>query len=247
MTEKQAGKSALIVGVGHAEGVGAAVARRFAREGFDVTVFGRNEVKLTTAMETLKAINPSTRAAVGDVTDEATIRKLVADCDRPDAPLEVAVFNAGGNWPKAYLDMDVEFLTEMWRVNALAGFIFSKAAVEAMLPRGRGTIIFTGASGSLRGKAMFGGFAQGKAALRALAQSCAREFGPKGLHVAHVVIDGAVDGNRINTLLPDLKKNLGDDGLLRPEGIAENYWHIHCQPRSAWTHELDVRPWAESW
>jgi NAD(P)-dependent dehydrogenase (short-subunit alcohol dehydrogenase family) len=247
MTEKQAGKSALIVGVGHAEGVGAAVARRFAREGFDVTVFGRNEVKLATAMETLKAINPSTRAAVGDVTDEATIRKLVADCDRPDAPLEVAVFNAGGNWPKAYLDMDVEFLTEMWRVNALAGFIFSKAAVEAMLPRGRGTIIFTGASGSLRGKAMFGGFAQGKAALRALAQSCAREFGPKGLHVAHVVIDGAVDGNRINTLLPDLKKNLGDDGLLRPEGIAENYWHIHCQPRSAWTHELDVRPWAESW
>jgi NAD(P)-dependent dehydrogenase (short-subunit alcohol dehydrogenase family) len=247
MANGSAGKSALVVGVGHTEGVGAAVARRFAREGFDVTVFGRNKAKLDTALESLRAINRSARAEVGDVTDETTIRKLVAECDRPDAPLEVAVFNAGGNWPKAYLDMDVEFVTEMWRVNALAGFIFSKAAVTAMLPRERGTIIFTGASGSMRGKANFGGFAQGKAALRALAQSCAREFGPKGLHVAHVVIDGAVDGNRINSLLPDLKGKLGDDGLLRPEGIAENYWHIHTQPRSAWTHELDVRPWAESW
>ncbi len=240
-------KSALIVGVGHTEGVGAAVARRFAREGYDVTVFGRNAEKLATAIESLKAINPTADGRVGDVTDEATVRQLVADCDRPEAPLEVAVFNAGGNWPKAYLDMDAEFLTDMWKVNALSGFIFSKAVVEAMLPRERGTLIFTGASGSLRGKAMFGGFAQGKAALRALAQSCAREFGPKGLHVAHVVIDGAVDGNRINSLLPDLKEKVGDDGLLRPEGIAENYWHIHNQPRSAWTHELDVRPWAENW
>ncbi|MEE8312649.1 MAG: SDR family NAD(P)-dependent oxidoreductase [Candidatus Binatia bacterium] len=247
MSDKAATKSALIVGVGHTQGVGAAVARRFAREGFDVTVFGRNEAKLATALEGLKAINPSVRAEIGDVTDEARVRKLVADCDRAEAPLEVAVFNAGGNWPKAYLDMDVEFLEQMWRVNALSGFIFSKAAVETMLPRERGTIIFTGASGSLRGKAMFGGFAQGKAALRALAQSCAREFGPKGLHVAHVVIDGAVDGNRINTLLPDLKDKLGEDGLVGPDGIAENYWHIHNQPRNAWTHELDVRPWGENW
>jgi len=247
MSPRELGKSALIVGVGHAEGVGAAVARRFAHEGFDVTVFGRNEPKLATALERLRSINPSARAEAGDVTDEPTIRRLVTDCDRPDAPLEVAVFNAGGNWPKAYLDMDVEFLTDMWRVNALAGFIFSKAAVERMLPRGRGTLIFTGASGSMRGKAIFGGFAQGKAALRALAQSCAREFGPKGLHVAHVVIDGAVDGNRINTLLPTLKDKLGQDGLLSPDGIAENYWHLHTQPRSAWTHELDLRPWVETW
>lgn len=247
MAETVSGKSALIVGVGHTQGVGAAVARRFAREGFDVTVFGRNEEKLATAFESLEAINPSARAEVGDVSDEATVRKLVTDCDRKEAPLEVAIFNAGGNWPSPYLDMDAKFLTEMWKVNALSGFLFSKAAVQAMLPRGRGTIIFTGASGSLRGKAMFGGFAQGKAALRALAQSCAREFGSQGLHVAHVVIDGAVDGNRINTLLPHLKESAGEDGLLSPDAIAENYWHIHCQPRSAWTHELDVRPWAETW
>lgn len=247
MADGAAGRSALIVGVGHAAGVGAAVARRFAREGFDVSIFGRNAAKLATALESLRAINPSARSEVGDVTDEATVRRLVADCDRDDAPLEVAVFNAGGNWPRGYLEMDVEFLEQMWRVNALSGFVFSKAAVEVMLPRGRGTIIFTGASGSLRGRAMFGGFAQGKAALRALAQSCAREFGPRGLHVAHVVIDGAVDGDRINTLLPHLKGKLGEDGLLAPDAIAENYWHIHTQLRSAWTHELDVRPWAETW
>jgi NAD(P)-dependent dehydrogenase (short-subunit alcohol dehydrogenase family) len=247
MTTESRSKSALIVGVGHAEGVGAAVARRFAREGFAVTIVGRNEPKLATALEGLRAIHPSARAEVADVTDEPRVRALVAASDRADAPLEVAVFNAGGNWPKAYLDMDVEFLTDMWRVNALAGFIFSKAVVGAMLPRGRGTLVFTGASGSMRGKAMFGGFAQGKAALRALAQSCAREFGPKGLHVAHVVIDGAVDGNRINSLLPDLKGKLGEDGLLSPDGIAENYWHLHTQPRNAWTHELDLRPWVETW
>ena len=243
----ESARSALVAGVGHAEGVGAAIARRFAREGFRVTVFGRNEAKLASALESLQAINPSCRAEVGDVTVESRIRDLVATCDLPEAPLEVAVFNAGGNWPKSYLEIDEKFLTEMWRVNALAGFFFSKAAVESMMPRGRGTIIFTGASGSLRGKANFAGFAQGKAALRALAQSCAREFGPKGLHVAHVVIDGAVDGERLQTLLPDLKQQLGDDGMLSPDDIAENYWHIHTQRRSAWTHELDVRPWVENW
>ncbi len=247
MAQDTVGKSALVVGVGHKDGVGAAVARRFAHEGFEVTIFGRNEAKIATALETLKDINPSAKAEVGDVLDERRIRELVSSCNREASPLEVAVFNAGGNWPKPYLEMDPEFLTEMWQVNALAGFVFSKAAVEAMLPRGRGTIIFTGASGSMRGKANFGGFAQGKAALRALAQSCAREFGPQGLHVAHVVIDGAVDGNRINTLLPYLKGALGEDGLLKPDAIAENYWTLHVQPRSAWTHEIDLRPWVENW
>ena len=240
-------QSALIVGVGHREGIGAAVARRFARENYDVTVYGRNEEKLAGTVTALQKINSTANGVVGDVTDAEHLAKVVAEVDRADAPLEVAIFNAGGNWPKAYLEMDAEFLHEMWKVNALAGFLFSKAVLPSMLERHRGTLIFTGASGSLRGKAWFGGFAQGKAALRALAQSCAREFSPQGIHVAHVVIDGAVDGNRINTLLPDLKDERGDDGLLKPDAIAENYWNIHRQPRSAWTHELDLRPWAETW
>jgi NAD(P)-dependent dehydrogenase (short-subunit alcohol dehydrogenase family) len=143
--------------------------------------------------------------------------------------------------------MDAEFLEQMWRVNALAAFFFAKAALDVMLPRQRGVMLFTGASGSLRGKAMFGGFAQAKAALRALVQSAAREFGPQGIHVAHVVVDGAIDGDRINTFLPGLKAERGPDGLLDPDGIAANYWWLFQQPRSAWTHELDVRPWSENW
>jgi len=135
----------------------------------------------------------------------------------------------------------------MWRTNALAGFFFAKAAIASMLPRRRGVLIFTGATASLRGRANFGGFASAKAALRALAQSAAREFGPQGIHVAHVVVDGAIDGDRISTFLPDLKAQRGADGLLDPDAIADNFWHLYRQPRSAWTHELDVRPWAEAW
>ena len=143
--------------------------------------------------------------------------------------------------------MDAAFLEDMWRTNALAGFFFAKAAIEAMLPRQRGALIFTGASASLRGRANFGGFASAKAALRALAQSAAREFGPQGIHVAHVIIDGAINGDRINTVLPALKAQRGADGLLDPEAIADNFWHLYCQPRSAWTHEIDLRPWVEPW
>jgi NAD(P)-dependent dehydrogenase (short-subunit alcohol dehydrogenase family) len=240
-------RSAVVVGVGHAAGVGAAVARRFAKEGFRVTAFGRNAEKLRSAQESFRGLGGEVAVVVGDVTDEQAVTRLVAEADRPEAPLEVAVFNAGGNWPARYLEMDRAFFEEMWRVNALAGLVFSQAAVRAMLPRGRGTLIFTGATASLRGRAGFGAFASAKAALRALAQSCAREFGPQGLHVAHVVIDGAVDGDRVNALLPELRARRGPDGMLDPDAIAAAYFGLHQQPRSAWTHELELRPWSETW
>ena len=239
--------SAIVVGVGPPRGLGAAIARRFAREGFRVTIMGRSADKVAASLAELRASGADAESVVGDVTDEALIGRVVAAADRPDAPLDAAVFNAGGNWPRGFREMDAEFLEGMWRVNALAGFFFAKAALDVMLPRQRGTLLFTGASGSLRGKAMFGGFAQAKAALRALAQSAAREFGPQGIHVAQVIVDGAIDGDRINTFLPDLKASRPPDGLLDPDAIAANYWWLHQQPRSAWTHELDVRPWAETW
>ena len=242
-----ANRSAVVLGVGPVRGLGAAIARRFAREGFRVTIMGRSKEKLDAALADLRAAGADAEAVVGDVTDEAAVRRVVTGADRADAPLEAAIFNAGGNWPRAFRDMDGEFLESMWRVNALAGFYFAKAALDVMVPRGRGVILFTGASGSLRGKAMFGGFAQAKAALRALAQSAAREYGPQGIHVAHVIVDGAIDGDRINTFLPQLKEERGADGLLDPDAIADNYWSLFAQPRSAWTHELDVRPWVESW
>jgi len=236
-----------VVGVGPPHGLGAAIARRFAREGFRITVMGRAAEKVTATLQELRGDGAVAEAVVGDVTDEALVRRVVAAADVPDAPLEVAIFNAGGNWPRGFREMDAAFLEEMWRVNALAGFFFAKAALDVMLPRQRGTIVFTGASASLRGKAMFGGFAQAKAALRALAQSAAREFGPQGVHVAHVVVDGAIDGDRINTFLPDLKASRPPDGLLDPDAIAEAHWTLHAQQRSAWSHELDVRPWVENW
>jgi NAD(P)-dependent dehydrogenase (short-subunit alcohol dehydrogenase family) len=240
-------RSAVVLGVGPPAGLGAAIARRFGREGFHVTIVGRAEAKVRQTLAALQAAGAHADAVIGDVTDEAFVRRLIADADRPDAPLEAALFNAGGNWPRGFLDMDAEFLEQMWRVNALAGFTFGKAAIEAMLPRGRGVVIYTGASASLRGRARFGGFASAKAALRALAQSAAREFGPQGIHVAHVIVDGAIDGDRINTFLPGLKTERGADGLLDPDAIAENYWTLYQQPRSAWTHELDLRPWVEPW
>src|SRR5262245_4874679 len=201
--------SAVVVGVGPPRGLGAAIARRFAREGFRVVIVGRAAEKVAASLEELRGLGADVESVVGDVTDEALVRRVVAAADRADAPLDVAIFNAGGNWPRGFREMDAEFLEGMWRVNALAGFFFAKAALDFMLPRRRGTLIFTGASGSLRGKAMFGGFAQGKAALRALAQSAAREFGPQGIHVAQVIVDGAIDGDRINTFLPDLKNTKG--------------------------------------
>jgi NAD(P)-dependent dehydrogenase (short-subunit alcohol dehydrogenase family) len=242
-----ANRSAVLAGVGHASGVGAAVARRFAREGFHVTILGRNAEKLETAEASLREITDEVRVVVGDVADEQVISDLVSGADSAGAPLEAAIFNAGGNRMKGYLDMDGAFLESMWRVNALAGLYFSQAAIRAMLPRARGTILFTGATASMRGKGGFGGFSSSKAALRMLAQSCAREFGPQGLHVAHVVIDGAVDGDRINSFLPKLKEARGEEGLLDPDAIAEIYWDVHRQKRSAWTHEVDLRPWSESW
>jgi len=224
-----AARSAIVVGVGPPRGLGAAIARRFAREGFRVSIMGRTREKLDAALRDLQGQGFAAEATVGDVTDADKVRAAITAADHADAPLEAAIFNAGGNWPRPFLDIDQAFFEDMWRVNALGG------------------LLFTGASASLRGKANFGSFAAAKAALRALAQSAAREFGPQGIHVAHVIVDGAIDGDRINTFLPGLKEAKGADGLLDPDAIAENYWTLHTQQRSAWSHEIDLRPWVETW
>lgn len=234
----------IVVGIG--PGNGAAIARRFAREGFQLTVMGRNGDKLRATVKQMLGNGLAVEGVVGDVTDEGAVALVVASAEA-HAPIEAAVFNAGGNWPAPFLEIDGKRFEEFWRVNALAGLFFGQAAIRTMLPRGRGTLIYTGASASLRGRANFVGFASAKAALRAVAQSAAREFGPKGIHVAHVVVDGAIDGERIASFLPKLKEQRGPDGLLDPDAIAENYWALHTQQRSAWTHEIDLRPWVEAW
>ena len=236
---------AWVVGVGASAGLGAAIARRFAAGGLTVVVTGRTKAQLDTVVAEIEAAGGRGIAAPGNVTQETN---LIAIRDRIEAqgPLEAAIFNAGNNRWKPTLEVETEFFEEIWRVGCLGGFIFGREAAKPMVARGRGSLLFTGASASLRGKPQFTAFAAAKAALRSTAQSMAREFGPRGVHVAHVVVDGAIDGDRINTRLPELAKQKGPDGLLKIDAIADSFWFLHSQQRSAWTQELDLRPFSES-
>jgi NAD(P)-dependent dehydrogenase (short-subunit alcohol dehydrogenase family) len=237
--------SVLVAGVGAANGLGAAIARRFGREGFPVVIAGRNAEKLAAAEAALKAEGLTPTVAVGDVSRAEDVRAFVAKAQSL-APLAVAVHNAGSNRPSPFLKLSEAEFEAHWREHALGGFQLAQAALPALLERGGGSLFFTGASASLRGKANFAPFAAAKGALRNLAQSLAREFGPKGVHVGHVVVDGGIEGERLLSFRPQLKDERGPDGLLNIDAIAEAYWFMHQQHRSAWTLELDVRPWAEA-
>jgi NAD(P)-dependent dehydrogenase (short-subunit alcohol dehydrogenase family) len=242
MTES---KTALVVGVGASKGLGAASARRFAREGFHVVIVGRTQGKLDEVVHEIKSLGGSIEAVVADASIEADAKRAVAVADRGHS-LTVALHNAGNNRFDNFLDLPVEGFEQLWREHTLGGFLIGREAARKMVPRGHGTILFTGASGSLRGKAGFAAFAAAKAGLRAVSQSMAREFGPKGIHVAHVVVDGGIEGQRLLSRFPDLKAQRGADGLLSIDAIADAFWFLHTQQRSAWTQELDLRPWAEN-
>jgi NAD(P)-dependent dehydrogenase (short-subunit alcohol dehydrogenase family) len=242
MSEK---KVVLVIGAGDA--TGGAVARRFAREGYVACLTRRNGDKL----EPLVAeINNSGGEAHGfgvDARDEDQMVEFLASVERDIGPIEVTVFNVGGNVRFNILETTARVYFKVWQMSCFAGFLTGREAAKHMLPRGRGTIIFTGATASLRGKAGHSAFAGGKHALRALAQSMARELGPQGIHVAHVVIDGAIDTAWVRDNFPERYAAKADDGIIDPEAIAENYWRLHTQPRNAWTQELDLRPWSEPW
>jgi len=237
--------SVLVAGVGALEGLGAAIARRFGREGFPVLIAGRNAEKLAGAEAALRAEGFTVASAVGDVSVAEDARRFVAEAGKL-GPLAVAVQNAGSNRPSAFLKLSEAEFEAHWREHALGAFQVAQAALPVLLARGEGSLFFTGASGSLRGKANFAPFASAKAALRNLAQSLAREFGPQGIHVGHVVVDGGIGGDRLLSRMPQLKDQRGPDGLLNIDAIADAYWAMHQQHRSAWTLELDVRPWAEN-
>ena len=237
--------SLLVVGVGSADGLGAAIARRFAREGYALTLAGRNAEKLARTTAEFEASGARVNSVVGDAALAADARRFVAAAEEL-APLAVAVHNAGGNEPAPFLKVSDEQFTRHWREHALGAFQLAQAALPRLLAHGGGSLLFTGASASLRGKANFAAFACAKAALRNLAQSLAREFGPQNIHVGHVVVDGGIGGERLLSRAPQLAEQRGADGLLRPDAIAENYWNLHQQQRSAWTLELDVRPWREN-
>ena len=238
-------KAALIVGAGDA--TGGAIARRFAREGYTACVTRRSADKLTPLVERIQAEGGTARAFGSDARDEAAVATLVQTIEAEVGPIEVAVFNIGANVRFNVTDTTERVYRKVWEMGALAGFLMGRDVAKVMQPRGRGSILYTGATASLRGGAGFAAFAGAKHALRALAQSMSRELGPQGIHVAHVVVDGAIDTAFIAQNFPERYALKDRQGILDPDHIADNYWHLHQQPRSAWTHELDLRPWMETW
>lgn len=239
--------SCLIVGAG--DGVGSAIARAFAREGLAVCITRRPR-----NLESLEAVAASIRTEGGeahafgvDARNEAEMIALVDRIEAEIGPLQVVVFNIGANVRFPVVETTAQVYSKVWEMAALAGFFTGREAARVMTPRGQGTILFTGATASTRGGAGFSAFAGAKAALRQLAQSLAREIGPKGIHVAHVVVDGMIDGTFARSIAPDIQTLLDEDAILKPDEIARNYVWLHNQQRSAWTFELDLRPWKENW
>jgi NAD(P)-dependent dehydrogenase (short-subunit alcohol dehydrogenase family) len=238
-------KVALVIGAGDA--TGGAIARRFAREGYIACVTRRNAEKLEPLKAQIEADGGVCHAFGSDAREEEEVIKLFTHIEADIGPIEVCVFNIGGNVRFAIADTTARVYRKVWEMCAFGGFLAGREAAKAMLPRKQGTILFTGATASLRGGIGFAAFSGGKHALRALAQSMARELGPQGIHVAHIVIDGGIDTPFIKENFPERYTLKEHDGILNPDAIAENYWTLHCQQRSAWTHELDLRPWIEKW
>lgn len=242
MTKK---KAILVIGAGDA--TGGAIARRFAREGYVACVTRRTEEKLQVLVNEIRASGGEAHGFGSDARKEVDMIGLIEKIERDIAPIEVAVFNIGANVRFGITETTARVYQKVWEMACFSGFLMGREAAKVMLPRGRGTIIFTGATASLRGREGFAAFAGAKHALRALAQSMARELWPKGIHVAHPVIDGAIDTEFIRSNFPERYEMKAQQGILSPDSIAEAYWQIHRQPRDAWTHETELRPWMESW
>ena len=238
-------RAVLVVGAGDA--TGGAIARRFAREGYVACVTRRSVEKRAPLVADIEAAGGVAHAFGSDARDEDQTVALVERIEREIAPIEVAVFNVGGNVRFGITETTSRVYRKVWEMACFAGFLTGREAARAMLPRGRGSIFFTGATASLRGREGFAAFAGAKHGLRAVAQSMARELGPKGIHVAHLVIDGAIDTPWIREQFPQRHALKESDGILNPEHIADAYWALHCQSRDAWTHEMDLRPWSEPW
>ncbi|MEQ1815398.1 MAG: SDR family NAD(P)-dependent oxidoreductase [Nitrosomonas sp.] len=237
--------SAMVVGVGPERGLGAALAMCFADKGLHVFMIGRSEEKLNNIVQRIQEMGKSATAIVADITVEQDVAKCFSILRERDDVMQVAAYNVDSNIPAPFLQTDVTTFTTLWQQNCLGAFLFAKEIVAIMQAQQQGTVFFTGATGSLRAKPPFTAFASAKAGLRALAQGLAREFSPLGVHVVHTVIDGVIDGDRARNQFPEYVKAKGPEGLLQLEAIAQTYWAIHQQPRCAWTHELDLRPFKE--
>ena len=238
-------KVVLVIGSGDA--TGGAIAKRFAREGYVACVTRRSADKLQPLVDEIRAAGGEAHGFASDARKEEEVAALVEGIERDIGPIEAFVFNIGANVPCSILEETARKYFKIWEMACFSAFLTAQAVARRMVTRGRGTILFTGATAGLRGAAHFAAFAGAKHGVRALAQSMARELGPRNIHVAHVVVDGAIDTDFIRDTFPDLYARKDQDGILDPEHIADNYWFLHTQPRDAWTFELDLRPWMEKW
>jgi NAD(P)-dependent dehydrogenase (short-subunit alcohol dehydrogenase family) len=238
-------KSIIVIGAGDA--LGGAIARRFAREGHAAVIVRRHADQLEPLTQAIRDAGGEAHPFGVDARKEEEMVALFDRVEKEIAPVEVCVFNIGANVRFPIVETTARVYFKVWEMAAFSGFLAGREAARLMTPRGRGTILFTGATASVRGRDGFAAFSGAKHALRALAQSMARELGPKGIHVAHTIIDGAIDTQWIAENFPQRYAAKEHDGILNPEHIAEAYWSLHVQPRDAWTHELDLRPWSESW
>lgn len=236
--------SAVIIGVGPERGLGAQLCKRFAREGLHVVLAGRTGEQLDAIANAIREAGGQATAVVADATQEADVQRLFAAAS---GPIALAIYNAGNNTPGRIIDMDAAYFEQSWRVCCFGGFLFGREAIRYMAPRESGTLLFTGASASLRGRAKFGAFNSAKGALRNLAQAMAKEYGPEGIHVGHVVVDGPIGGDKIIKAFPDYAEKLGPSGMIDIDGIVDGFAYLYHQAPRAWTFEVDVRTSVERW
>jgi NADP-dependent 3-hydroxy acid dehydrogenase YdfG len=235
----------VVLGVSASNGLGAAIARKFAGAGLHAVVAGRTPERLQQVVDEIVASGGTASACVADATDEAAVANLMQTAQAIGTVRNVT-FNVGNNQPIAFAELTAQQFEKFWRVCTLSAFITAKAALP-VLEESQGSLLFTGASASMRGRPNFAHFGAAKAALRNLAQALAKDYGPKGVHVGHVVVDGGINGERLRSRFSEFLDALGEDGTLEPDAIADAYLFMHTQPRNCWTFELDVRPFKESW
>lgn len=235
-------KTAIVIGVGPDRGLGAQLCKRFATEGLKVIVAGRTLSALQAVAGDIEKAGGVAVPIVADATKESDIAALF---DAAGESLDLAIYNAGNNTPGKIIDMEADYFEKAWRVVCFGGFLFGREAVRRMAPKKAGTLLFTGASASLRGRSGYGAFNSAKAGLRTLAQAMAKEYAPDGIHVGHVVVDGAIAGDKILTRFPDAAGR--EDSLIDIEGIVDGFAFLYRQPARAWSFELDVRTSKEKW
>ena len=240
-------ETVIILGAGAPNGVGGALARRFGREGLHVVVSGRTQEKVDASAQAVVSAGGSAEGYQADVTSEKDQDALFKHVASLRMPLAAVVFNAGSNMPIPFEAIKAEEFESFWRIGCFGAFLTAKRAMPILAEQASGSMLFTGASASMRGRPNFSHFASSKAGLRNLAQALAREYGPQGVHVAHIVIDGVVNGDIVQGRFNEYLESMGEDGALDPDAIAEAFWSVHAQPRTAWTHELDLRPFKETW